>query len=69
MVSSANQSSRSISPSSPQPATMLLDLVGDGGGVAPHELVPEGLVVEHLAPALGRGVEDHPLAEDGVMNG
>ena len=64
MVSSANHSSRSISPSSSQPATMLLDLVGDGGGVAAHELVPQRLVVEHLAAALGRRVEDHALAED-----
>ena len=63
MVSSANQSSRSISPSSSQAATIALDLVGDGGGVAPHELVPQRLVVEHLAAAFGRGVEDHPLAE------
>ena len=33
--------------------------------MAAHELVPQRLVVEHLAPALGRGVEDHALAEDG----
>ena len=43
---------------------MRLDLVRDGGGVAPHELVAQGLVVEHLAPALGRRVEDHAFAED-----
>ena len=66
MVSSANQSSRSISPSSSQAATtMALHLVGDGGGVAPHELVPQRLVVEHLPTALREGVEDHALAEDG----
>ena len=64
MVSSANQSSRSISPSSPQPGHHLLDLVGDGGGVAPHELVAQRLVVQHLAAALRRGVEHHALAED-----
>ncbi len=34
-----------------------------------HELVPECLVVEHLAPPLGRCVEDHPLAEDGGHEG
>ena len=33
-------------------------------GVAPHELVAQRLVVEHLPPALGGGVEDHTLAED-----
>ena len=64
MVSSANQSSRSISPSSAHPATICSTSVGDGGGVAAHELVTEGLVVEHLPPALGRRVEDDPLAED-----
>ena len=64
MVSSANQSSRSISPSSPQAGHHLLHLVGDGGGVAAHELVPQGLVVQHLAPALRRRVEDDALAED-----
>ena len=50
--------------SSPTCRTMRLDLVGDGGGVAPHELVAQRLVVEHLAPALGRRVEDHALSED-----
>ncbi len=43
---------------------MAVDLVRDRGGVAPHELVAQGLVVEHLAPALGRRVEDHPFSED-----
>ena len=47
-----------------QRPTMAVDLVGDGRGVAAHELVAQGLVVEHLAPALGRRVEDHALAED-----
>ena len=64
MVSSANQSSRSISPSSSQPATIRSTSRGDGRGVAPHELVAQRLVVQHLAPALGRGVEHHALAED-----
>ena len=41
-----------------------LDLTGDGGGVAPHELVAQRLVVQHLPPSLGRRVEDHALTED-----
>ncbi len=41
-----------------------IDLGGDGLGVTAHELVAQRLVVEGLAPLLGRGVEHHALAED-----
>ena len=43
---------------------MCVDFVGDGGGVAPHELVAQRLVVQHLPTPFGRGVEDHALSED-----
>ena len=64
MVSSAKKSSRSISPSSPQSAIILLDFVLDGGGVTLHLLAAQRGVVQHLRATLGAGVEHHALAED-----
>ena len=64
MVSSANQSSRSISPSSPQSATIRLISCLDRGRVAAHHVAAQRLVLQHLLALLGRGVEDDALAED-----
>ena len=64
MVSSAKNSSRSISPSSPQFGDHLAHFVLDGGGVALHVLAAQCGVVQHLGAPLGAGVEHHALAED-----
>ena len=64
MVNSAKKSSRSISPSSPQLAIILLHFVLDGGGVTLHVLAAQRGVVQHLRAPLGAGVEHHTLAED-----
>ena len=64
MVNSAKKSSRSISPSSPQLAIILLDFALDRGGVALHLLAAQRGVVQHLRAPLGAGVEHHALAED-----
>ncbi len=64
MVNSAKKSSSSISPSSPQSATIFLHFALDGGGVALHLLAAQRGVVQHLLAPLGAGVEDHALAED-----
>ena len=52
-------------PDSDQLPTMASTSPRDRRRMAPHELVAQRLVVEHLPPALGGGVEDDPLAEDG----
>ena len=52
-----------------EPLDHPVDLGGDLLGVAAHELVAQRLVVHHLAPTLGRCVEDHTLPEDGLHEG
>ena len=50
-------------PAGREPRHHAVHLGGDGLGVAPHVLVPQALVVQHLPSPLGAGVEHDALAE------